>query len=98
MGKRHYLFPPVRRARNMRRFWLLRRTLFLTLGLLEFGVAALLAILGTQLPSSAEVDQSFDNAERVTRRAGSQVQLSRQQIHDLRGPELRELAERLDKQ
>jgi chromosome segregation ATPase len=73
----------------------MRRTVFLILGALELTVAVVLASLGGQLPSTGEVEQSFDSAERVTRRAGGQVRLSRQQIHDLRQPEIQQLADGL---
>jgi hypothetical protein len=71
----------------------MRRTVFLILGALELTVAGVLASLSGQLPSTGEVEQSFDSAERVTRQAGSQVRLSRQQIHDLRQPEIQQLAD-----
>jgi uncharacterized phage infection (PIP) family protein YhgE len=73
----------------------MRRTVFLILGALELAVAGVLASLGGQLPGTGEVEQSFDSAERVTRRASSQVRLSRQQIHDLRQPEIQQLADGL---
>jgi hypothetical protein len=83
------IFPILPEARNM------RRTVFLILGVLELAVAGVLACLGGQLPGTAEVENTFDSAERVTRRAGSQVRLSRQQIHDLRQPEIQQLADGL---
>jgi hypothetical protein len=72
-----------------------RRTVFLVLGVLEFAVAAVLVSLGWQLPATAEVQQGFEHAGQVTRRAGEQVRMSRQQVHDLRRPEVQQLAERL---
>src|SRR5439155_9017674 len=76
----------------------MRRTLFLTLGLMELAVAILLACMGSQLPGSAEVDRSFESAGRVTDRAGAQVSLLRQQVQTLRRMELQQLAGRLQRQ
>lgn len=76
----------------------MRKWLFLTLGVLEFVVAAVLVAFGWQLPNRAEVDASFDKAEHVTRKTSQQVRLARQQIHDLRRPEIRDLASRLGKE
>jgi ABC-type transporter Mla subunit MlaD len=76
----------------------MRRTLFLTLGLLELAVAILLACMGSQLPGSAEVERSFESAGRVTDRAGAQVSLLRQQVQTLRRMELQQLAGRLQRQ
>lgn len=76
----------------------MRRAVFLVFGVCEFAVAAALALLGWQLPSSSEVDQSFARAERVTQRTGTQVDLLRRQLHDLRRPELQQLANRLETQ
>ncbi len=76
----------------------MRRTLFLVLGILEFAIAAVLVSLGWQLPRTAEVEESFDRADQVTRRAGDQVRLSRQQLHALRRPQVQQLADRLRKQ
>lgn len=76
----------------------MRRAVFLTLGLLELAVAAVLGVFGWNLPRHAEVDQSFTSVERATRRTGDQVQFIRAQLHDLRRPELREQARRLQEQ
>lgn len=76
----------------------MRRTIFLTLGILEFAVAGLLIEVGGQLPHPGEVNRGFDRAERVTRHAGAQVSILRRQVHDLRRPELQELAGRLRSQ
>jgi hypothetical protein len=77
---------------------MMRRTIFLTLGVLEFVVALVLLYLAWQLPSAADVDHSFAGAGRVTGKAANQVRLLRQQVHDLRRPEVHRLAERLREQ
>src|SRR5207237_8271921 len=69
-----------------------------SLGLLELAIAAVLAAFGWSLPGQAEVKESFQNAERATRRTGDQVAIIREQVHDLRRPELKELSDRLQKQ
>jgi ABC-type transporter Mla subunit MlaD len=76
----------------------MRRTVFLTLGSLEFIVAGVLVYLACQVPGRAEVAHSFAKVERVTRRAGQQVRLVRHQVSQLRRPGLRELAGRLKAQ
>ena len=77
---------------------LMRRVVFLVMGLLELGVAAVLVAFAWQLPARSEVDQTFDRAERVTGRTGSQVKLFREQVHDLRRPELQDLGRQLQDQ
>jgi ABC-type transporter Mla subunit MlaD len=76
----------------------MRRAVFLILGSLEFVVAGMVIHLGCQLPGSRDVDQGFERADRVTCQAGGQVRILREQVRDLRRPELREAAERLQKQ
>jgi uncharacterized phage infection (PIP) family protein YhgE len=76
----------------------MRRAVFLTFGLLELVAAGLLVNLGWQIPTSEEVDKSFQGASRVTDRAGSQVQLLREQVQGLQRIELEQLTERLRKQ
>jgi hypothetical protein len=73
----------------------MRRTIFLTLGTLEFVVAVVLVCLALQVPGKAEVSKSFQKVERVTRRVGRQVGLVRQQVGLLRRPQLKDLAKRL---
>src|SRR5262249_45310192 len=80
---------------SRRRSPAMRRIVFLSVGVLEFLVATLLVTLGCQLPGRGDVEQSFGRLERVTRRAGSQVQRLRHQPHELRRPELQQLAARL---
>ena len=76
----------------------MRRIVFLSLGFLEFTIAAILVAFGWNLPSKQEVEESFRNAERATRRTGDQVDYIREQVHDLRRPELKELARRVQEQ
>jgi hypothetical protein len=76
----------------------MRRIVFLALGILEVVVGLLLVYLGLQVPAAQQVDHSFQSAERVTDRAGTQVQLLRQQVHGLRRMELQQLSTRLQKQ
>jgi hypothetical protein len=73
----------------------MRRLVFLGVGLLECVVGVVLVLLGANLPARSEVEDSFGRVERVTRRAGDQVRRLRQQVHDLRRPDLHELAGRL---
>ena len=76
----------------------MRRAWFIALGVLELAVAAVLLGFGWQLPGAADVDESFGRVERVTERTGRQVRLLRDQVHDLRRPELDEVAGRLQTQ
>jgi len=76
----------------------MRRILFPILGLLETAIAGVLVFLGSQLPSGDEVGRGFQGAQRVTDRAGTQVQIFRRQVQDLRRPELQQLANRMQKQ
>jgi hypothetical protein len=73
----------------------MRRAVFLVMGLLELGVAAVLVAFAWQLPGRSDIDQTFGRAEHVTERTGSQVKLFRQQVHDLRRPELQDLGKQL---
>jgi uncharacterized phage infection (PIP) family protein YhgE len=76
----------------------MRRAWFVGLGVLELAVAAVLLSFGWQLPGGADVERSFGSAERVTERTARQVRLLRDQVHDLRQPEMDELAGRLQTQ
>ncbi len=73
----------------------MRRVVFLSIGLLELAVAGVLVAFACQLPGRAEVDNTFGRAEHVTQRTGKQVRLFRQQVHDLRRPELQDLGRQL---
>jgi len=75
-----------------------RRIVFLVLGLLELLLAAVLIQLGREIPSQAEVAHGFSNAQRVTDRAGDQVQLLQEQVKSLRRMEIQQLSDRLQQQ
>ena len=66
----------------------MRKTVFLAIGFLETAVATVLACVGFQLPSQSDVEQNFHRVEKVTAQSGTQVRLLRDQVHDLRRPEL----------
>jgi methyl-accepting chemotaxis protein len=76
----------------------MRNAIFLSIGLLETAVATVLVCFGFQLPSTPEVEQNFERVEKVTAHTGSQVRLLRQQVHDLRRPEVQQLAQDLKSQ
>src|SRR5262245_25088189 len=73
----------------------MRRGLFLTLGLLELAVAGVLVVFSFQLPTDADVRQSFGGLERVSAHTGHEVRLLRDQVHELRQPEIHQLSGRL---
>jgi DNA repair ATPase RecN len=75
-----------------------RRVIFVLLGLIELAIAAVLIAFGSSLPDQNEVRKSFRSIEQATQRTGDQVNLIREQVHDLRRPELKELADRLQDQ
>src|SRR5947209_7782197 len=74
---------------------MMRRSLFFSFGLLEFAVAALVAYFGFQLPSGQDISQSFEQAQRVTNHAGTQVGLLQKQVQGLRSARLENLSDRL---
>lgn len=76
----------------------MRRAVFLVMGLLELAIAGVLIAFAWQLPSRTDIDQTFDRAGRVTGRTGGEVKLFRQQVHDLRRPELQELGRQMKDQ
>jgi hypothetical protein len=76
----------------------MRRLVFFIMALLELTVAGVLVAFGYQLPRQDEVDRTFDRAGRVTQRTSAQVRLFRQQVHDLRRPELQDLGHQLQAQ
>lgn len=76
----------------------MRRLFPLTLGLLELAIAAVLGVFALQLPSTEEIDGGFTRAERATQRTSDQVRLLRDQVRDMRRPELHDLALQLQKQ
>src|SRR5207247_3142879 len=72
----------------------MRRGLFLTLGLLELAVGAVLVVFSFQLPTTADVPQSFGGLQRVSAHTSHEVRLLRDQVHELRHPEIHQLAGR----
>jgi uncharacterized phage infection (PIP) family protein YhgE len=76
----------------------MRRTVFVLLGLLELILAFVLTNLGFQLPATEEVERSFQSAERVTGRTGTQVRLLYEHVQGLRRMEIQQLATRLQKE
>ncbi len=76
----------------------MRRVIFVTVGIFEVAIAAVLGTLGCHLPSNADVERGFNGAERVTEHSGAQVRILRRQVQDLRRPELGQLAGRMQKQ
>jgi chromosome segregation ATPase len=75
----------------------MRHAIFMLLGFLEVTVALVLLVVG-QLVTSTDVPDAFTKAEGVARQSSNQVKLVRQQIHNLRRPELQSLAQRLQEQ
>jgi uncharacterized phage infection (PIP) family protein YhgE len=78
----------------------IRRAAFLSLGVLEFLVAVVLAGFAWQLPGPREVHERVGRVERVSRASSAQVQVLREQVQALRErrPQLQALALRLQKQ
>src|SRR5262245_9781636 len=76
----------------------MRRVLFVWLGGLELIIAGVIIYLGLSLPKSREIGDGFDRLETTTRKAGGQIGTMRRQVHDLRRPELQELADKLQRQ
>ena len=75
----------------------MRHAIFLLLGFLEVTVALVLIVVG-QLMTRAAVPDAFTKAEGVARKGSNQVKLVRQQLHQLRQPEMQNLARRLQEQ
>lgn len=73
----------------------MRRVVFAVLAVIEFVVAGALVSLAWQLPSTRSVEDGFHRAEGISGRAGTQVRLFRNQVHELRRPELIDLSRRL---
>src|SRR5690242_28419 len=76
----------------------MRRVIFSVLAVIEFVVAGALISLAWQLPSSASIQQGFHRAEGISGRAGTQVRLFRNQVRELRRPELNDLSRRLQRE
>src|SRR6516165_6371756 len=75
----------------------MRRTVFLTLGVLELLVAAVLLVVAWQLPGSDEVHDQLGRVHRVGQDTERQLRSLRGQLAALRErrPQLHELAVRL---
>jgi uncharacterized phage infection (PIP) family protein YhgE len=73
----------------------MRKVIFLTLGFLELTVALVLVAFGVQVPGPKEVDQSFERVATVTQQTSRQVRLLKEQVRDLRRPEVQEMAKQL---
>jgi Sec-independent protein translocase protein TatA len=74
----------------------MRRTIFAAVGILELLAAIALIWFGWSLPKPRPVGQGFDRVENATRSASRQVGAVRRQVHDVRQPELRQLARKLE--
>ena len=76
----------------------MRRVLFVGLGGLELVIAGIIVYLGLSLPRPQTVGDGFDRVETTTRKAGGQIGAMRRQVHELRRPEMQQLAEQLQRQ
>jgi uncharacterized phage infection (PIP) family protein YhgE len=78
----------------------MRRVIYLGLGVLEFVVAGVLLVLAWQLPGPTQVDDGAGRVERVSRQASAEVGRLRARLAAVRkrSPEMKELADRLQKQ
>ena len=76
----------------------MRRAVFLVMGLLEFALAAVLLVFGCQLPPESEIDDTFSKAEHATQKSSGQIKNLRDQVRDLRRPELYDMALQLQAQ
>jgi DNA repair exonuclease SbcCD ATPase subunit len=78
----------------------MRRTVFLSLGVLEFLVALVLLAFAWQLPGPAEVGDTVGRVERVSKQASGQVRHLREQVALLRErrPQLQALTVRLQQE
>ena len=79
---------------------MIRRAVFLSLGVLELLVAVVLAGFAWQLPGPREVHDRVGRVARVSRDSSAQVEALREQVQALRErrPQLQALALRLQKQ
>src|SRR5260370_3395404 len=76
----------------------MRRIVFLTLGILELVVAAILAYLGLSLRCPSEVSAGFGGVEKTTRGVSGQGGTLRRQVAEVRQPEMLQLAQKLQTQ
>src|SRR5262245_58141289 len=76
----------------------MRRLLCKLTAILEIILAALLVGVCYQLPDAKSIEKNFGGAQRVAERSADQLRLLRQQVDDLRRPEMLDLVDRLQKQ
>ncbi len=78
----------------------MRRTVFVSLGVLEFLVALALLAFAWQVPGPAEVREGVGRLEKVGRQTGRQVRQLREQLHAIgeRRPQLHAMAVRLQEE
>lgn len=76
----------------------MRRLVFISLGVLELAVAAVLIYLSNLLPTSNDVHQSMGEIQTLTQQTGNQVRLAQKEITHLRQPELQASMQQLKKQ
>jgi methyl-accepting chemotaxis protein len=76
----------------------MRRTVFAAVGALEILAALALLWFGWSLPRPSRAGQGIDRIENATRTASRQVGTVRRQVHDVRQPEVRQLADKLQVQ
>ena len=79
---------------------MLRRIVFLTLGLLECSAAVVLFVFAGETPGAAEVHDGVGRVEHVARQTSDQVSRLREELHTVREqqPKLRELSDNLKTQ
>jgi chromosome segregation ATPase len=78
----------------------MRRTIFLSLGVLEFLVAVVLLAFAWQVPGSDEVQEGVSRVAKVGKQTGRQVRQLREELHVLRErrPQLQALAVNLQQE
>src|SRR5262245_58716741 len=76
----------------------MRRSVFLTLGLLELAAAGLLVAVAFQLPGGRQVERSFAQAQRVTGETAKQIAFLREDLQKVHDPRVVELLKKLEPQ